>query len=78
MALTNTITKTPTTHTFRVSIEGAGGYPAPDKDVQAAYFQQDEGFTVFKDAEGGAVYSVKNSVLLTIERLAPKRSEQTA
>lgn len=73
-----TITKTTTTHTFRVSIEGAGGYPAPDKEVEAAYFQQDEGFTVFKDTEGGAVYSVKNSVLLTIERLDAKQPARDA
>jgi len=78
MTQTNTTTKTRTTHTFRVSIEGAGGYPAPDKEVEASYFQQDEGFTVFKDADGGAVYSVKNSVLLTIERLDSKQFDQTA
>lgn len=70
MANTEATTSTPTTHTYRISCEGVGGLPAPDKDVEAAYFQQDGQFTVFKDAANAAVFSVQNRALISIERLA--------
>lgn len=83
MTKTNTTTYTTTytpkpsaIYTYRISCEGVGGLPAPDKDVEAAYFQQDGEFTVFKDGVNAAVYSVKNSVLLTVERLAVVSPDQ--
>lgn len=65
-------------HNYRIICEGVGGIPAPDKTIEAAYFQQDGQFTVFKDGEGAAVFAVKNDVLLCIERLAPARADRAA
>ena len=66
------------THAYRIVCEGVGGFPAPDKEIGAAYFQQDGQFTVFKDADNAPVFSVRNDALLSIERVDPKQSDQAA
>jgi len=38
------------------------------KDVRAAYFQAEDGFTVFKNDEHQSVFAVRADCLLTVER----------
>lgn len=69
MANTTSTLKTAETHSYRIVCEGVGGIPAPDKTIEAAYFQQDGQLTVFKGDDGAPIFAVSNSSLLSIERL---------
>lgn len=68
------MTKT-TTNTYHIEYEGIGGLPAPTKAVEAACFQHDEEFTVFKDTNGKAVLSIKSRIIRTIERVKSEHAE---
>lgn len=73
---TPTDTSPPTTmRIYRIDCEGYAGLPEPTKTVEAAYFQHDEEFTVFKDANGKAVLAIKSKIVRMIERAEPARAD---
>lgn len=37
--------------------------------IEAAYYQDENGFTTFKDADNKQVFSARNDILLTVERV---------
>lgn len=55
-------------HTFKVRVEEPGN-GVLTKTIEAAYFQDDGRYTVFKDVDNQAVYAARQDNLLSVERV---------
>ncbi|MDX3643229.1 hypothetical protein [Streptomyces sp. MB09-02B] len=53
-----------------ISPPGMENVDAKTKDIRAAYFQAEDGFTVFKNDEHQSVFAVRADCLFTVERTA--------
>lgn len=74
--MATTSSSRPTMQTFRVMVEHTGGsIPVPQR-VEAAYFQHDDGFIAFKDADNKVVYYVRSGAVVSIERLDAQQDGQ--